>query len=119
MMVAIERVEGAQEVVEEFLVEGEGAVLEVGWVEEERVVVAGEGVEEDWVGGERAVEVQEGLEVEGRMGAGLGEAVKVGAEEKTRSWGADRTNLKARPAGQTFLRSHKVAVETICNCSFS
>lgn len=33
-MVAIERVEGAQEVVEEFLVEGEGAVLEVGWVEE-------------------------------------------------------------------------------------
>jgi len=45
--------------------------------------------------------------------------VKVGAEEKTRSWGADRRNLKARPAGQTFLRSHKVAVETICNCSFS
>ncbi len=91
----------------------------VGWVEEERVVVAEEVVEGDWVGEERAVEVQEGLEVEGRMGAGLGEAVKVGAEEKTRSWGADRTNLKARPAGQTFLRSHKVAVETICNCSFS
>ena len=34
MVVGVERVEGAQEVVEEGLVEGEGAVLEVGWVEE-------------------------------------------------------------------------------------
>jgi len=38
----------------------------------------------------------------------LGEAAKVGAEEKTRLWGADRRNLKARSAGQAFLKSHKL-----------
>ena len=51
---------------------------------------------------ERVVVAEEDVEV------GLGEAAKVGAAEKTRLWGADRRDLKARSAGQAFLRSHKL-----------
>lgn len=67
-------------------------------------------MEADWAGEEGAVEVWE-AEAVGLWEAeavGLGEAAKVAAEERTRLWGANRRNLKACPAGQTFVRSQKL-----------